>query len=58
VDAHERPTWIGKIVDWGAGNTPSDVTFRLDPVSKSMGRALRVKDDGLYVAAGMMIIIR
>ena len=58
VDAHERPTWIGKIVDWGAGNTPSDVTFRLDPVSKSMGRALQVKDDGLYVAAGMMIFIR
>ena len=48
----------GKIVDWGAGNTPSDVTFRLDAASKAMGRALRVKDDGLYAVGGMMMIVR
>ena len=58
VDVSTRPTFKGKIVDWGAGNTPSDVAFRLDAASKAMGRALRVKDDGLYAVGGMMIIIR
>ena len=58
VDVSTRPTFKGKIVDWGAGNTPSDVTFRLDAASKAMGRALRVKDDGLYAVGGMMIIVR
>ena len=58
VDVSTRPTFKGKIVDWGAGNTPSDVTFKLDAASKAMGRALRVKDDGLYAVGGMMIIIR
>ena len=58
VDVSTRPTFKGKIVDWGAGNTPSDVTFKLDAASKAMGRALQVKDDGLYAVGGMMIIIR
>ena len=58
VDVSTRPTFKGKIVDWGAGNTPSDVTFKLDADSKAMGRALRVKDDGLYAVGGVIIIIR
>ena len=58
VDVSTRPTFTGKIVDWGVGNTPSDVAFRLDAASKAMGRALRVKDDGLYAVGGMMIIVR
>lgn len=58
VDVSTRPTFKGKIVDWGAGNTPSDVTFKLDAASKAMGRALRVKDDGLYAVGGVIIIIR
>ena len=58
VDVSTRPTFKGKIVDWGAGNTPSDVTFKLDAASKAMGRALRVEDDGLYAVGGMMIIVR
>ena len=58
VDVSTRPTFKGKIVDWGAGNTPSDVTFNLDAASKAMGRALRVKDDGLYAVGGVIIIIR
>ena len=58
VDVSTRPTFRGKIVDWGAGNTPSDVTFRLDAASKAMGRALRVKDDGLYTVSGVLIIVR
>ena len=58
VDVSTRPTFKGKIVDWGAGNTPSDVTFKLDAASKAMGRALRVKDDGLYAVGGMMMIVR
>ncbi len=58
VDVSTRPTFKGKIVDWGAGNTPPDVTFKLDAASKAMGRALRVKDDGLYAVGGMMIIVR
>lgn len=58
VDVSTRPTFKGKIVDWGAGNTPSDVAFRLDAASKAMGRALRVEDDGLYAVGGMMIIVR
>ncbi len=58
VDVSTRPTFKGKIVDWGAGNTPSDVTFKLDAASKAMGRMLQVKDDGLYAAGGVIIIIR
>ena len=58
VDVSTRPTFKGKIVDWGAGNTPSDVTFKLDAASKAMGRALRVKDDGLYAVGGVILIIR
>ena len=58
VDVSTRPTFKGKIVDWGAGNTPSDVAFRLDAASKAMGRMLQVKDDGLYAAGGVIIIIR
>ena len=58
LDASMRPTFKGKIVDWGTGNTPSDVAFRLDAASKAMGRALRVKDDGLYAVGGVMIIVR
>ena len=58
VDVSTRPTFTGKIVDWGVGNTPSDVTFKLDAASKAMGRMLQVKDDGLYAAGGMMIIVR
>jgi autotransporter-associated beta strand protein len=58
VDVSTRPTFKGKIVDWGAGNTPSDVKFKLDAASKAMGRALRVKDDGLYAVGGVIIIIR
>ena len=58
LDVSTRPTFKGKIVDWGAGNTPSDVTFKLDAASKAMGRALRVKDDGLYAVGGVILIIR
>ena len=58
VDVSTRPTFKGKIVDWGAGNTPSDVTFKLDAASKAMGRALRVKDDGLYAVGGVILIMR
>ncbi|MBQ9430468.1 MAG: hypothetical protein IJU44_02845 [Kiritimatiellae bacterium] len=58
VDAHARPVWAGKIVDWGVGNKPTDVLFNLDEESKAMGRALCVLDDGLYAVGGTMIIVR
>lgn len=59
VDAHERGTWLGKIVDWGAGNMPTnDVRFALDAESKAMNRHLYVRDSGLYATVGLMIFIR
>ena len=58
VDAHARPTWIGKIVDWGEGGMPTDVTFKLDDASRAMGRNLHVRDKGLYATVGVMIFIR
>ncbi len=58
VDVHARPVWAGKIVDWGVGNRPTDVLFKLDEESKAMGRALCVLDDGLYAVGGTMIIVR
>ena len=58
IDGHERSDWVGKIVDWGAGNAPADVTFKLDDASKAMGRNLYVRDTGLYATVGVMIIIR
>ena len=58
VDVHERAVFSGKIVDWGAGNAPANVTFKIDDASKAMGRNLYVRDDGLYAASGLMIIVR
>ena len=58
IDGHERSDWVGKIVDWGAGNAPADVTFKLDDASKAMGRNLYVRDTGLYATVGVTIIIR
>ena len=58
VDAHERPTWGGKIVDWGEGGMPTGVTFRLDDASRAMGRNLYVRDNGLYATVGVMLIVK
>ena len=57
VDVHARPTWSGKIVDWGTGNMPSGVLFKLDDASKAMGRVLCVGENGLYAANGAMVIV-
>ena len=40
------------------GRTGAWSTTSVDAASKAMGRALRVKDDGLYAVGGMMIIVR
>ena len=58
MDAHARPTWSGKVVDWGAGQAPTDVQFVLDEASKAAGRAMIVRDDGLYAIGGFTVIIR
>ena len=58
VDVHARPTWAGKIVDWGAGNMPADVNFKVDDASRAMKRVLCVRNDGLYAVDGIMVIVR
>ncbi len=58
IDGHERSDWTGKILDWGEGSAPADVTFKLDDASKAMGRNLYMRDRGLYATDGVMIIIR
>ncbi len=58
LDVRSRASWSGKVVDWGAGNAPEAVRFTLDEQSKSMGRALMVRDDGLYACSGVIIIVR
>ena len=58
VDAHARPTWSGKVVDWGAGQAPADVQFVLDDASKAAGRAMAVRDDGIYAIGGFTVIVR
>ncbi len=58
IDVHLRASWSGKVVDWGAGNAPEAVRFTLDEQSKSMGRALMVRDDGLYACSDVIIIVR
>ena len=58
IDGHERSDWTGKILDWGEGSAPADVTFKLDDASKAMGRNLYMRDRGLYATVGVMIIIR
>ena len=58
VDAHARRPWSGKVVDWGEGNAPEGVAFRLDEESKAMGRALSVRADGLYAVSGILMIVR
>ena len=58
VDAHARPTWSGKVVDWGAGNAPTNVLFSVEAESRRMGRAILVCDDGIYAGGGTCIIFR
>ncbi|MBR6734750.1 MAG: autotransporter-associated beta strand repeat-containing protein [Kiritimatiellae bacterium] len=58
VDVHARRSWSGKVVDWGEGNAPEGVVFRLDDESRAAGRALVVRSDGLYVTRCVMMIIR
>ena len=58
LDVHARGEWAGKIVDWGEGNTPINVHFKLDAESKAKGRALYMRDDGLYAVGGTLIIVR
>ena len=58
VDVHARRPWSGKVVDWGEGNAPEGVAFRLDEESKAMGRALSVRADGLYAVSGILMIVR
>ena len=58
IDVHSRASWSGKVVDWGAGNAPEAVRFKLDEQSKSMGRALMVRYDGLYACSGVIMIVR
>ncbi|MBR6733604.1 MAG: hypothetical protein IKL96_04305, partial [Kiritimatiellae bacterium] len=58
VDVHARRPWSGKVVDWGEGNAPEGVAFRLDEESKAMGRALAVRADGLYAVSGILLIVR
>ncbi len=58
VDVHGRRSWAGQIVNWGEGNAPTEVTFKLDDESRALGRSLYVKDDGLYATGGVVIILR
>ncbi|MBQ8113351.1 MAG: autotransporter-associated beta strand repeat-containing protein [Kiritimatiellae bacterium] len=58
VDVHAHRPWSGKVVDWGEGNAPEGVAFRLDEESKAMGRALSVRADGLYAVSGILMIVR
>ncbi len=49
-----------KIVDW-TGRTPANLenmTFTLDPKAMSLGRRLRVQNDGLYLDSGMVLFVR
>jgi len=50
----------GKIVDW-TGRAPANLaqmTFTLDAASCRRGRRLVVKDDGLYIESGIVILLR
>ncbi len=58
LDVHAHRPWSGKVVDWGEGNAPEGVAFRLDEESKAMGRALSVRADGLYAVSGILMIVR
>ena len=58
IDVHGRRVWAGQIVNWGEGNAPTDVTFKLDDESRALGRSLYVTENGLYATGGVVIILR